>query len=156
MYQHLFKKHDCLCISIKAVPLHAMEALWGGGYSSFSFTTSALDGDEWSVSRPGHALPQGERPRYPLYRRLGGPQIRLDTEARGKILCPCRGSNPDCPVVQPVVRHYTAPNCYTYWNKNWSSNSILNVSWDVFFMLTAWCDDIKIDHFVIFYIILGK
>jgi hypothetical protein len=37
-----------------------------------------------------------------------GPRAGLDTEARGKILCPCRGSNPDRPVVQPVVRHYTA------------------------------------------------
>jgi hypothetical protein len=34
-----------------------------------------------------------------------GPRAGLDTEARGKILCPCRGSNPDRPVVQPVVRH---------------------------------------------------
>jgi hypothetical protein len=37
-----------------------------------------------------------------------GPGAGLDTEAREKILCPCRGSNPDRPVVQPVVRHYTA------------------------------------------------
>jgi hypothetical protein len=37
-----------------------------------------------------------------------GPRAGLDTEARGKILCPCQGSNPDRPVVQPVVRHYTA------------------------------------------------
>jgi hypothetical protein len=29
-----------------------------------------------------------------------GPRAGLDTEARGKILCPCRGSNPDRPVVQ--------------------------------------------------------
>jgi hypothetical protein len=34
-----------------------------------------------------------------------------------KILCPSRGSNPDRPVVQPVVRHYTAwanpaPKCF--------------------------------------------
>jgi hypothetical protein len=36
-----------------------------------------------------------------------GPKPGLDTEARGKILCPCRGSNPDRPVVQSVVRHYT-------------------------------------------------
>jgi hypothetical protein len=35
-----------------------------------------------------------------------GPRAGLDIEARGKILCPCRGSNPDLPVVQPVVRHY--------------------------------------------------
>jgi hypothetical protein len=40
----------------KAVPLHAMEA-FGGRYSSYSFTTSALGRDEWSASRPGRALP---------------------------------------------------------------------------------------------------
>jgi hypothetical protein len=33
-----------------------------------------------------------------------GPRTGLDTEDRGKIPCPCRGSNPDLPVVQPVVR----------------------------------------------------
>jgi hypothetical protein len=37
-----------------------------------------------------------------------GPRAGLDTEARGKILCPRRGSNSDRPDVQPVVRHYTA------------------------------------------------
>jgi hypothetical protein len=37
-----------------------------------------------------------------------GPRAGLDTAARGKFLCLCRGSNPDRPVVQPVVRHYTA------------------------------------------------
>jgi hypothetical protein len=36
-----------------------------------------------------------------------GPRAGLDTEARGKILWPCRGSNPDRPVVQFIVRHYT-------------------------------------------------
>jgi hypothetical protein len=36
------------------------------------------------------------------------PRAGLDTEAKGKILCPRRESNPDRPVVQPVVRHYTA------------------------------------------------
>jgi hypothetical protein len=59
------------------------------------------------VSGQHHAL-AALYPRYPLYRRLGGPRAGLDTEVRGKILCPCRGSNPDRPVVQPVVRHYTA------------------------------------------------
>jgi hypothetical protein len=50
-------------MKIKAVPLHAMEALVGGRrYSFYSFTTSALDGGEWSASRPGHALPPGKGP----------------------------------------------------------------------------------------------
>jgi hypothetical protein len=43
-------------------------------YSSYSFLTSALDGGEWSASRPGRVLPWGKELRYPLYRRLGGPQ----------------------------------------------------------------------------------
>jgi hypothetical protein len=75
-------------------------------YSSYSFLTSALDGGEWSASRPGRALPHGKDPRYPLYTRLVYLRTGLDTEVRGKILCPCRGSNPDSPVVQSVVRHY--------------------------------------------------
>jgi hypothetical protein len=35
-----------------------------------------------------------------------GPRAGLDTEARGKIRCLCRGSNPDRPVVQSVVRKH--------------------------------------------------
>jgi hypothetical protein len=50
---------------------------WGERrYSSYSFLTSALDGGEWSASRPGRALPRGNDPWYPLYRRLGGSQSR--------------------------------------------------------------------------------
>jgi hypothetical protein len=45
-------------------------------YSSYSFSTSALDGGEWSASRPSRALPPGKGPPVPLYRRLGGPQSR--------------------------------------------------------------------------------
>ena len=37
--------------------------------------TTALEGGEGSASRPGRSLPQGKT-RYPLYRRLGGPQGR--------------------------------------------------------------------------------
>jgi hypothetical protein len=61
----------------KAVPLHR-EGVWGERkYSSCSFSTSALDGGEWSASRPG-----ARTPRYSLYRRLGGPQSR--SEPRGE------------------------------------------------------------------------
>jgi hypothetical protein len=71
--------------------------------------TSELDGGEWSSSRPGRALPPGERtPGTHCTGGWVGPRAGLDTEDTGKILCPCRESNPDRPVVQPVVRHYTA------------------------------------------------
>jgi hypothetical protein len=50
---------------------------WGEkSYSSYSLLTSVLDGGEWSASCPGRPLPRGKDPRYPLYRRLGGPQGR--------------------------------------------------------------------------------
>jgi hypothetical protein len=58
---------------------------------------------------PAALLPPGERtPGTHCTGGWVGLRAGLDTEARGKIRCPCRGSNPDLPVVQPVVRHYTA------------------------------------------------
>jgi hypothetical protein len=35
-------------------------------YSSYSFLISALDGGEWSASRPGRALPPGKEPPVPI------------------------------------------------------------------------------------------
>jgi hypothetical protein len=49
---------------------------------------------------------RGKDPRYPLYRGLGGLQL-VWTQARGKIICLCRGPNLDRPVVQSLARHYT-------------------------------------------------
>jgi hypothetical protein len=62
----------------KSCPATRHGGTWGEKrYSSYSFLTSALDGGEWSASRPGRALyPRGKDPRYPLDRRLGGPQSR--------------------------------------------------------------------------------
>jgi hypothetical protein len=59
---------------------------------------------------PAALLPPGKGPPGkgpPVPGGWVGPRAGLDTEARGKILCPCRGSNPDRPVVQTVVRHCT-------------------------------------------------
>jgi hypothetical protein len=64
----------------------------------------------WVVSvTPRPRCTPGER--TPCTHCTGGwvdPRAGLYTEDRGKILCPRRGSNPDRPVVQPIVRHYTA------------------------------------------------
>jgi hypothetical protein len=37
------------------------------------------------------------------------PRAGLDTEDRGKIFSPLPGTEPDRPVVQPVVRQYITP-----------------------------------------------
>jgi hypothetical protein len=93
----------------KAVPLHATKALGERRYSSYSYSTSVLDGVNGQRHAPVAVYPRGKDPRYPLYRGWVGSRAGLDKEAIGKILCPCRGSKPDRPVVQPVVR------CCTDW-----------------------------------------
>ena len=62
--------------------------------------TTALEGSEWSAARPRHTLPPGKT-RYPLYRRLGGPQGRSE---RAENLAP-PGFDPR--TVQHVVSRYT-------------------------------------------------
>jgi hypothetical protein len=76
-------------------------------YSSFSFSTSALDEGECQLHAPAALYPRGKRPRYPLYWRLGGPQSR--SRHRGYRKNPLylrQRSNLDRPVVQSVARHY--------------------------------------------------
>jgi hypothetical protein len=90
----------------KAVPLHAMVALGGERwYSSYSFLTSATIWG-WVVSvTPRPRFVSGKGPPVPIVQEAGWTP--LCPEDRGKILCPCRGSNPCHPVVQSVVTHYT-------------------------------------------------
>jgi hypothetical protein len=52
---------------------------------------------EWSASRPGRALPRGKDPRYPLYRRLGGPQSRSGHRDYRKKPLPPAGIEPRSP-----------------------------------------------------------
>jgi hypothetical protein len=64
-----------------------MEAQGERMYSSYSLTTLALNGGEWSASRPGRA--SAPRERTPGTHWTGGwvgHRASQDTEARGKIL----------------------------------------------------------------------
>jgi hypothetical protein len=80
-----------------------MEELGGrGGIASTHFTTSALDGGEWSASRPGRALPPA-----PIVQEAGwAPEPVWTQRLQEKLFRLCRRSNLDRPVVQSVVRHY--------------------------------------------------
>jgi hypothetical protein len=53
---------------------------------------------------PAALYPWERNPRIHCTGGWVGPRAGLDTEARGKILCPCRGSNPDRPVIQVQVQ----------------------------------------------------
>jgi hypothetical protein len=68
-------------------------------YSSYLFTTSALEGEVSGERHAPAALDHREKdPRYPLDRRLGGPHSRSGHRGQKKILYLCRGSNLDRPV----------------------------------------------------------
>ena len=69
--------------------------------SSTLSLTSALDVGGWSTPRPDRFTPPGKT-RYPLYRRLGGPQGR---SGRVREISPLRGFDPR--TVQPVASRYT-------------------------------------------------
>jgi hypothetical protein len=51
------KSLKTLVIEVKPSRYTPWRRLGGEEYSSYSFTTSELDGGEWSASRPGRALP---------------------------------------------------------------------------------------------------
>jgi hypothetical protein len=69
-------------------------------HSSTVSLTFALDGDGWSMPRPGHFTPRKET-RYPLCRKLGGPQSW--SRQLQKILPP---QGPGPLAIQPVVSRY--------------------------------------------------
>jgi hypothetical protein len=57
-----------------------MVAQGGDDVSSYSFSTSALDGGEWSASRPGRALATGKDPPACIIQEVDGPQSRSGHE----------------------------------------------------------------------------
>jgi hypothetical protein len=77
-------------------------------YSSYSFSTSALNGVEWSASRPGRALAPGKGPPVPTVQEAGwAPEPVWTQRLEKKSFRLGRGRNLDRPVVQPVARRYT-------------------------------------------------
>jgi hypothetical protein len=74
-------------------------------YSSYSYLTSALDGGEWSASRPGRALAPGKGPPVPIGQEAGwAPEPvwmqRLEEKSSPSV-------RDRSPVVQSVLSHCT-------------------------------------------------
>jgi hypothetical protein len=70
-------------------------------YSSALSLTSALDGSVGGQRHAPAALPSGKTV-YPLYRRLGGPQVQSGQVQK---ISPQTGFDP--PTVQPIASRYT-------------------------------------------------
>jgi hypothetical protein len=93
----VFRIHSCMnnvstVTKAKAAPLH----------------TLAVDGGEWSASDPGHALAPRQGPPVPIVQEAEWAPEPVWTQRLQEKSCRlCQGSNLDCPVFQPVARHYT-------------------------------------------------
>jgi hypothetical protein len=83
---------------------HAIKTYWGWRYSSTHSLTSAIDGGEWSASRPSRFTPR-KRASDPLDRRLGGPQSQSERGSEEKNSQPLPALEP--PIIQPVAQRYT-------------------------------------------------
>jgi hypothetical protein len=86
---------------------HVMKTYWGVEVYLHAFLISALDGGEWSTSRPGRFTP---RERASATHPIGGwlgPRAILDAVVKRKIPSPLQESNPKTPIVQPVTQRYT-------------------------------------------------
>jgi hypothetical protein len=76
-------------------------AWWERKYSSYPFSTLALDGGEWSASRLGPALPPRKGPPVPIVQEAGWASEPVWTQRLQEKSSTCQGSSL---VVQPVAR----------------------------------------------------
>jgi hypothetical protein len=85
------------------------EGAWGERkYCSHSFSTSTLDGGEWSASGPRPRFTTLKGPSVPIVQEAGWTPEPVWTQMlEEKSFSLCWGSNLDLPVVQPVARHCT-------------------------------------------------
>jgi len=79
---------------------HTMKTYGGVEVLLRAFLASALDGGEWSAPLPGRFI-HGQRPRYPLNGRMGGPQSRSWLGRREKEIPAPAGNR--SPVICPVA-----------------------------------------------------
>jgi hypothetical protein len=79
---------------------------WGERrYSSYSYLTSALEGGEWSASRPGRTLPSGKELLVLIEKEAGWAPEPVWTQRLEEKSSVSVGDR--TPVVQSVVSHYT-------------------------------------------------
>jgi hypothetical protein len=85
-------------------------------YSSYSFTTPALDGVSGQRHAPAALYPRRKDPGTHWTGGWVGLRSGLDTDIRGKILCLCWGSNLDSPVTILTELHWLLRISFTVIN----------------------------------------
>jgi hypothetical protein len=106
LIEKLLNQANAMIKKKQSCPATRHGGAWGERrYSSYQFLTSALDGSEWSASRPGRPLPPGKVPPVPIVQEAGwAPEPVWTQRLEGKSSA---SVGVRTPVVQSVVRHYT-------------------------------------------------
>jgi hypothetical protein len=92
LFPDIIRRHCSICIGLlqrrnfTLTKHHAMKAYWGWMYSYTHSLTSALDGGEWSASRPGRFTPRERSPGTDWIGSWVGPRAVLDAVVKGKII----------------------------------------------------------------------
>jgi hypothetical protein len=86
---------------------HAMKAYWEWRYSSIHSFISALEGGEWSASRPDRLTPRERNPGTHWAGGWVGSRAFLDAVVKRRITSPPPELNPRTPTIQPVAQRYT-------------------------------------------------
>jgi hypothetical protein len=110
-----------------------MEAQGERMYCSYSFTTSAYDGGEWSASRPGRVLAPGKGLTVPIVQEAGRAPEPVWSQRLEEKSFPSAGDRTS--IVQSVARHYNdwatpkaaALNQNMYCGKKSGSNSATHI-----------------------------
>jgi hypothetical protein len=84
-----------------------MKTYLGVEVQRHAFLASALDGGEWSTSRPSRFTPGERNPGIYCIGDWVSPRASLDTVEKRKIPSPRRESSPRTPIVQAVASSYT-------------------------------------------------
>jgi hypothetical protein len=88
----------CSMLKLKLSHYTPWRSLWGEEVQLLLvYLTSALDGGEWSASRPGRALAPGKGPPIPIGQEAGWTPEPVWTQVIGKILLLLLGIEPRSP-----------------------------------------------------------
>jgi hypothetical protein len=86
---------------------HSIKAYWWMEVYLHAFLALALDGGEWSASRPSRFTPRERAPGTHWIGGWVGPRTVLDAVVKRKIPSLHRESNPRTSIVQPIASRYT-------------------------------------------------
>jgi hypothetical protein len=86
---------------------HAMKTYWGVEVQLHAFLAWALDGSEWSTSRPGRFTPRERAPGTHWIGGWVGPRGVLNAVVKRKIPSPRQESDARTPIFQPVAQRHT-------------------------------------------------